>query len=281
MSTLVDPSELLATQKALRDRLLRGNSGYERRPLHELASRMLLYLDEPQACWDVCLDWLIGTTSADRIDGGYAQARNPLYRVGFERLRQEIVLPSVLGQSMDARDPSIALVWQSRSAVVYHDIASDHRLGAPTKALLHSMGTRRKLAVALRDGPHQIGLLCCDQVSAHKQWAAWECDMVDSAAREVMGPVLHASQRLNAALAAPSAATEDGMKDGRRRQAITPAEWRVAELVVSGLSYKEIARQLDRSCSTVDHQLRSMRRKFGVDSTAKLMRELFAQFPNG
>ena len=52
---------------------------------------------------------------------------------------------------------------------------------------------------------------------------------------------------------------------------LTPAELKVARLVATGLSYKEVARRLDRSLSTVDHQLRSIRDKLGVRSTARLV----------
>ena len=45
----------------------------------------------------------------------------------------------------------------------------------------------------------------------------------------------------------------------------------VARLVATGLSYKEVARRLDRSFSTVDHQLRSIRDKLGARSTARLV----------
>jgi hypothetical protein len=41
------------------------------------------------------------------------------------------------------------------------------------------------------------------------------------------------------------------------------------------------ARRLDRSCSTIDHQLRSMRSKLGVSSTAKLVRELSRRLGEG
>jgi len=52
---------------------------------------------------------------------------------------------------------------------------------------------------------------------------------------------------------------------------LTAAELKVAQLVVNGLSYKEVARQLKRSLSTVDHQLRSIREKTGAASTAALI----------
>ena len=43
------------------------------------------------------------------------------------------------------------------------------------------------------------------------------------------------------------------------------------------MSYKEIARHLNRSFSTVDHQLRSVRTKLGVRSTSRLVRLLSDQ----
>ncbi|WP_414636901.1 sigma factor-like helix-turn-helix DNA-binding protein [Aquabacterium sp.] len=40
------------------------------------------------------------------------------------------------------------------------------------------------------------------------------------------------------------------------------------------MSYKEVARELGRSLSTVDRQLRSIRQKLGASSTSRLVRML-------
>jgi len=58
---------------------------------------------------------------------------------------------------------------------------------------------------------------------------------------------------------------------------LTPAERRVARLAATGMSYKEIARHLQRSFSTIDHQMRSIRAKLGVASTGRLVRMLSAE----
>ena len=126
-----------------------------------------------------------------------------------------------------------------------------------------------------------------------------------SVAAQLLGPVLAASQRLavetiemdgaspppgpvlTAAGAgdagrpdwAPAASTPDDAPNltSPLAAALTPAERRVALLVAQGLSYKEIARRLDRSLSTVDHQLRSIRTKLGVRSTSRLVHLLSEQ----
>jgi len=90
-----------------------------------------------------------------------------------------------------------------------------------------------------------------------------------------MAPILHAAWQLQSAAPAPQALPPAALADA----ALTPAELRVAQLVVAGLSYKEIARQLDKSRSTVDHQLRSMRAKIGVHSMSMLVRELARRMP--
>lgn len=65
-----------------------------------------------------------------------------------------------------------------------------------------------------------------------------------------------------------------GVDDAGTTLDLTPAELRVARLVVQGLSYKEIAREIDRSLSTVDHHLRHIRDKLNVHSTSRLIHVL-------
>ena len=60
---------------------------------------------------------------------------------------------------------------------------------------------------------------------------------------------------------------------------LTSAELKIARMVARGMSYKEIARELNRSFSTVDHQLRSVRDKLGAPSTARLVRMLADLLP--
>ena len=52
---------------------------------------------------------------------------------------------------------------------------------------------------------------------------------------------------------------------------LSPAEQRVTELVVQGLSNKEIAAALNRAEPTIKHQLASTLRKFGVQSRCQLI----------
>ncbi|ENO89505.1 helix-turn-helix domain-containing protein [Thauera linaloolentis] len=56
--------------------------------------------------------------------------------------------------------------------------------------------------------------------------------------------------------------------------ALSPRERAVAALAAKGLSQKEIARQLDRSLSTVRNQMQAVYRKLAIGSTAELVHQL-------
>lgn len=53
--------------------------------------------------------------------------------------------------------------------------------------------------------------------------------------------------------------------------ALTPAEQRVRELLLTGLSNKEIASELNRAEATIKNQVASILRKHGVPSRARLL----------
>ena len=85
---------------------------------------------------------------------------------------------------------------------------------------------------------------------------------------EVISPILAVAKSLN-----DEAAQRTNSRFNHQEQ-LTAAEIRVARLAARGFGYKEIARRLDRSVHTVDHQLRSIRHKLGMTTHAKLVQFL-------
>jgi DNA-binding NarL/FixJ family response regulator len=55
------------------------------------------------------------------------------------------------------------------------------------------------------------------------------------------------------------------------REALTPAEAEVAELLLQGLSNKEIASARNKAEATIKHQVSEILRKHGVPSRARLI----------
>lgn len=291
----MDDDDFLRIQRELRARLFEGSAAIRWRPGRELAAQLLLYLDDAQACWRLTAEWLRDTLDADRVDGGYGgflgrDGEGRSYVVMAEARRNSIALPSVLGIRFDAADPSIRHVWGDPGVSPIADVSQARSFSADMRGALKALGTSAKLAMPLRDGSRPVGLLCADWHDRAPSWDAQDCERMSILARHALGPVFGASERIMRERAedvedrqgrgswglAMSATASRGAADvpAEDLSLLTPAELKVARLVARGLSYKEVARQLDRSLSTVDHQLRSIREKLGARSTARLVRLL-------
>ena len=278
----VADDEILHVQRRLRRRLFEGPDAIRWRPGRELAAQLLLYLDSPQVCWNITTEWLRETLGADRVDGGYGGfiglgGRCRDYVVVAESQRDESLLASALGRRFNAASPGLVCLWGDTGMVPISDVTQERSLPEDLRGTLLSMGTAAKLALPLRDGLVPVGVLCADWHSRAPHWADETCNELPWLASQVLGPMLKIASQL---------ATQDELPEPDGAQIslpllkdLTPAELRVARLVATGLTYKEIARQLERSLSTVDHQLRSIRDKLGMRSTARLVHLLSEQWP--
>jgi DNA-binding NarL/FixJ family response regulator len=95
-------------------------------------------------------------------------------------------------------------------------------------------------------------------------------------ARESLARSLEIFARLGAALWAEKATTETARIGGRTPGPLdlTPTEQKVAKLVGSGLTNREVAHAVFLSVSTVEANLRRIYRKLGVRSRTELSRRL-------
>ena len=144
-------------------------------------------------------------------------------------------------------------------------------MGAGLRASLLGMGSRSIMATALRDRGPPVGLTCTDWMDRTVEATDSRCVRLQELSDHVLGPIISAARSLNEGAVADAALGERALVALRD---LTPAERRVAELAATGMSYKEIARRLNRSVSTIDHQLRSVRRKLGARSAGRLVRIL-------
>lgn len=266
----MDNEQFLQSQRALRQRFFEGPGALHWRPGRELVAQLLLYLDQPQTCWRLIVEWLRDTLDADRADGGWggfidADGRGRRYVVAAESVRRTMPLPSVHGIEFDATDPALTAVWRCKSAAWIDDVSQARHFSPAMRNTLVELGTNAKLAIPLRSGSGALGLICADWHRRLPRHLDHLADEVTGFAREGLGPLLAVARQ---------AAEPDEADDVDAELGLTEAELLVARLAARGLSYKEIAREIDRSQSTVDHHLRRIRDKLGVPSTSRLIHVL-------
>ncbi len=262
----MNTEDLLHAQRRLRGSLLESRRGAPAGSA-DLAAHLLLYLDDTDQCWRLILQWMRDTLDADRVDGGFASPRMD-YRPAREAVRAG--LPPLLVPELvfDPADRALRTVWDTPSPVLFDDVANDARFGAATRAQLLAMGTRAKLALALRDGEAPLGLICCNWADERRRRKSGLRQLVGELSSVFLNPILATVSALHAQDDAPAASPAHAHDFLGQ---LTQGELDVARLVVTGMSYKEIADRLNRSYSTVDHRLRSIREKSGARSTARMI----------
>lgn len=255
---------ILQEQRRLRGSLLDKRRDDRMSGASDLVAHMLLYLDDAEQCWKLALEWLRRVLDADRVDGGFADPNRDIYTPQAEFIRGTLQMPSSVGAVFDAREASMRSVWASSQAVVFEDVAADARFSPHLRTQLLSLNARAKLAVPLRGGNDPIGLICCDWTRERPRRSADPCREISELAVGVLSPIFSAVY--NAV-----SDREEGHGCAAPPARLTPSELKVARLAACGMSYKEIARQLNRSFSTVDHRLRGIREKLGARSTARMI----------
>lgn len=263
--------QLLMEQRRLRTQFFEGPGALRWRPARELAAQLLLYLDDPAACWRLTAEWLRDTLDADRVDAGFGGTAGQDYVVLTESQRPALGLPTMLGRRIAADELGLRSLWASPGVLMLPCIREQPNISAPLRHSLQTLGTASKLAMTVRSR-RPIGMICADWQHDTPRWHPDTFNEMRAFTQQVVAPVLEV------ALTLATPATACGVHAGRQGDALlaelTPAERNVARLVAMGLSYKEVARRLDRSLATIDHQLRSIRAKLGVSSTARLVRLL-------
>jgi len=265
----MDDDHLLAVQRQLRRRILDNPGAIRWRPARDLAAHMLLLLDAPDDCWRFATAWLREAFDADRVDVGFGRPDEAYFRPQVEALRRERDVPSVIGISMNTADWGLHRLWNARGVVVLQAADLERSIGEATRTALRRMGTRVKMAAPIADRAGPVGLMCVDWLDVFEAVGDVRRSRFEEIASVVLGPVMSASLHLACNLSEGEGLAPDEAQG--RFDSLTAAERVVARLAADGLSYKEIARRLDRSFSTVDHQLRSARSKLGVKSTARLV----------
>jgi DNA-binding CsgD family transcriptional regulator len=261
---------LMTAQRQLRRDLLDRADAIGWRPARDLAAHLLLHLDAPDACWRIAADWLREAFDADRVDCGFGRPDDAYYRPNTEALRRDRDVPSVIGLAMDATDSGMQALWHAQGALVLRDVEQERRMGHIIRAQLLRIGTRVKMAGAITDGAVPLGLVCVDWMDLCDPSINERSARFNEVVTAVLGPIMGAALRLAGVPCRATPAMSEPARD--LLDSLTPAERTVTRFAVDGLSYKEIARLLDRSFSTVDHQLRSARNKLSVSSTARLVK---------
>lgn len=237
---------------------------------------MLLFVDDARRCSTIAVEWIRGNLDCSRVDTGLGASCSATYLPGYAEARDpDAEVPTYAGTRVDNTADAMQLMWKTERPIVFRDVAADGRFNARLHDMLVNAGTTSKMAAPVGHRGRSIGLICANWVGRPIPNSSALHEHFESVVGDVLGPVLLASHELAAMRSAASRGEPeagDFAADGEVRGLVqlTPAELKVAWLAASGLPYKVIADRLNKSFSTVDHQLRSIRQKLRVRTYAEL-----------
>ncbi|MEM6460907.1 MAG: helix-turn-helix transcriptional regulator [Pseudomonadota bacterium] len=272
--------DVFETQRRLRSQLL-DRPIIRHAAARDLAAHMLLSIDDLTACWSLATSWLRTELQCHRVDAGFGVAHAKDYYPGVaEAKNANYDIPSFGGAAVFNRDPAMQAMWLGSHPVIFADIKQDRRVTTYLRKRMSGARTKSKFGGALRTKTGSYGLICADWTEhlAPNESGLYDC--FEQTVEDVLGPIIAVSKEI--ADQDPAVRNESRQDDDQTYtlynhsashslEGLTSSELDVARLVARGLSYKEIARIRGRSFSTIDHQLRSIRRKTGVSSTSALV----------
>ncbi len=269
--------DVLAEQRCLRETLL-DQPHVRHKPARDLAAHMLLHLDDLAVCWDVATDWLRASLECQRVDTGFGRPDAKDYFPGFAEAKNEnFDVPSFGGVAVDNRDPIMQAMWCGAEPIIFADIKQDRRVTPGLRRRLSGAKTKSKFGAALRTGVGSYGLICADWTEHFVPNEAEIYDCFSQTVADVLSPIISVAKEIHDAKGHRSSQSHEGLSvfhycrpTSGALDTLTRSEIEIARLVAQGMNYKEIARIRGRSVSTIDHQLRSIRGKLGVTSTANL-----------
>lgn len=265
-----------STQVRLRDDLFGSPRRIRWQPARDLAAHMLLFVDDSKRCSAIAVDWIRGDLGCSRVDTGLGASSGETYHPGFAESRDpQAEVLTYAGAQVNNASEAMQLMWRTERPIVFRDVAADGRFDAKLHEMLVKAGTTSKMAAPVGYRGRSIGLICADWVGRPIPNSSALHERFDSVVADVLGPILLASHELAAMRASVRQAHSDAGdcasgEENRGMVLLTPAELKVAWLAASGLPYKLIADRLNKSFSTVDHQLRSIRQKLKVRTYAEL-----------
>jgi len=263
-------------QRQLRARLL-DNAAIHAPRGRDLAAHMLLHLDDLPTCWSIATGWLRAELGCQRVDTGFGRREAREYYPGFAQAKDPSYdVPSFGGSAVDNRDLAMQAMWRDHRPVIFADIKQDSRFTMGLRKRMSGAQTKSKFGWSLRTASGSYGLICADWTEHFAPWESGLYDCFEQTVAEVLSPVIAVAKDIAewTGSGPPGGSTQQPAMGNPATAApagLTRSEIEVAMLVAQGLSYKQIARMRDRSPSTIDHQLRSIRQKLGVTSTSALI----------
>jgi len=221
---------------------------------------MIISIEDPKQLVQVGLEFMVTELSVCRADAGFATPTHQHYTPITEFRNPTTSPPSITGLLLPNQHVAMQHVWQSNSPVVINNVSSDDSLNE-LKDIFLSAGCKSMLLQKLVWDNDPIGIACIDYTVESHIWSDDEINFMHTFCSAFLAPLAGISNywfnpKLHSMFAKP-----------------TQSELIAIRLAAKGMSYKQIASQLNKSTRTIENQFRNARNRLNARNQTDLVKK--------
>tara|TARA_R110002111_G_scaffold44689_4_gene81321 strand:- start:2209 stop:3003 length:795 start_codon:yes stop_codon:yes gene_type:complete len=248
------------SQRALKKYFIDQN--IERFPQKTLncVAYMILTIDNPEEMMDVALAYMVDEIGACRADMGYLTPEDKIYHPNSIYYSRYASPSDCEGVVYSNQTEIFQKAWRQPTAVTSINIHND-QIMSDSRHSFEAAQTESVLFQRLSIGRKAVGLACIDFTQDQHIWTVEEVTFISEFCQKFLGPLAGISQYWH------------GSKKEQVVKRPSTAELSAIKLAAKGMSYKQIANELNKSSRTIENQLRSAREALNATNQADLIRK--------
>ncbi|MFK8027121.1 MAG: LuxR C-terminal-related transcriptional regulator [Gammaproteobacteria bacterium] len=251
--------EQLPSIQSLRKDYIDSNQEYDSRMLN-CAAHMIIVIDDPKQLVQVGLEFMATELSACRADAGFATPTHQHYTPITEFRNHATEPPSITGLLLPNQHEAMQNIWSASSPLAINDVSTFDEL-KELKEIFLSASCKSMLIQKLVWEDKPIGITCIDHTVKTHQWNKDEINFMHTFCSTFLGPLAGISNywfnpKLHSMFAKP-----------------TQSELIAIRLAAKGMTYKQIADQLNKSTRTIENQFRNARNRLNARNQIELVKK--------
>lgn len=244
---------------ALRKEYIDSNRGCDGRMLN-CAAHMIISIEDPKQLVQIGLEFLVTELSVCRADAGFATPTHEHYTPITEFRSHETSPPSITGLQLPNQHPAMQSIWQTNTPIPINNVSSNDEL-AELREVFINAGCKSMLLNKLTWNNEPIGIACIDHTIDTHEWRDTEINFMQIFCSNFFGPLAGISNywfnpKLHSMFSKP-----------------TESELIAIRLAAKGMSYKQIADQLNKSTRTIENQFRNARNRLNARNQIDLVKK--------
>jgi len=246
--------------KSLKQHFIDGNYQSSPGSMLDCVAHMIIAIEDPTETVRIALSYLGNNLATCRADAGFAVPTDMEYTPLAEYRSEESKPDSVANFVISNQHEVMQRVWRSRTPVKYEFVASNAQL-IDVRELLNAINCKSMMLQRLVWDKEPIGIACVDHTLKEHEWKDDEMEFMQTFCTQFFAPLAGISNYWH----------NPTMHQMFKKP--SESELLAIRLAAGGMSYKQIAGELNKSVRTIENQLRHARQRLNASNQVELIKK--------